>query len=160
MFQRVFRQTILSSNKFIVDFPCTFNIKCFSTSSMHCKKSSDLFTLRPASPFSIYLKVKYPKMKEEHPNFAVTEITQAIAAEWKQLSTTEKAKYKDLFNEEMKEYRADDAIQEIEKMKQEIKKLLHDKPTQFRSSSSLYFTDRLSNSIGNGHILHLDFMTG
>ena len=51
----------------------------------------------------------------------------------------------------MKEYMADNVIQEIEKVKEEIAELLHDRPTRYINSPSLYFTESLKNIKGNGY---------
>jgi len=50
-------------------------------------------TKRPLSGYMLFGQEVRPKIKAEHPNFAVTEVMQEVGKRWKQLSDDEKAKY-------------------------------------------------------------------
>ncbi len=145
--QRMFRQTVLS-NQFNWKFPRIFDSKWFCLSSTQCKVKSGL---RPLNNYNIYYKMTYKRLKEEHPSLKTSEICQAIAEEWKQLSEAEKRNYSELYKDKMKEYEADGTIQELEKIKNEINELLHDRPSHCMSNMNIwnfYFAEVMTNSKG------------
>ena len=76
----------------------------------------------------------YPRLKDKHPNSRATEISKLAAEEWKQLSETEKEEYREMCKDRIKEYKADDTKQEIERMRREIEELVHDRPAQYLST--------------------------
>ena len=131
MLQRTLRQFI-SSNQLILNFPRTCDVKWFSLSSIYSKKA---FGLRPPpQPFNLFRQMAYPRLKDKHPNSRATEISKLAAEEWKQLSETEKEEYREMCKDRIKEYKADDTKQEIERMRKEIEELVHDRPAQYLST--------------------------
>ena len=163
MFQRMFRQTVLS-NQFNLSFPRIFDSKWFSLSSTQCKVTTGLRP--PNSPYSMYYKMTYPRLKEEHPSLKASEVCQAVADEWKQLSEAEKRKYSELNKDKMKEYEADDNIQEIEKIKNEINELMHDRPSHYKYNMNIwnfYCAEIMVNSkrdiVGNMKNMKKDWMS-
>ena len=145
MFQRIFRQ-VISSKQCIANFPYIVDIKHFRPSIIYFKAESNN---KNSGPFEIYSRKMYPILKEEHPNLRNNQIVQAVSQEWQQLSKKEKDKYRNLFQDEMDAWRADnDTIEEIEKLKNEIAELVHDRPTRYSSLSNFYFADVASKSNG------------
>ncbi len=134
MFQTIFRQ-VISSNQCIVNFPYIVDIKHFRPSKIYFKAESKIKHLLL---FKIYSRKMYPIQKEEHSSLTHHQILQAVSQEWQQLSKKEKDNNKDIFQDEMDAWRADnDTIQEIEKLKNEIAELVHDRPTRYSSPSKL-----------------------
>ena len=79
---------------------------------------------------------------------------------WNELSETEKEKYKDIYNNNMKEYKADDTVKEIEQLKNEIEELLADRPTHYKNNWSFQMADGLRTTKGMDIIEYVDIVTG
>ncbi len=135
----------IPSNQLILNFPRTCDNKWFSLSSIYMYKKKALGLRPPAQPFNMYFKIAYPRLKEKHPDSKAMTITKLAAEEWNQLSEAEKEEYIKMCKDKMKEYEADDARQEIERMRKEIEELVHDKPVQYASSWNFYFGDAARN---------------
>ncbi len=147
MFQRVFRQTILS-NQFNVNFQPFFDVKRFSLSSIYSHNST-IYNLRPSRPFFLYYKLMLPILKEENPSHRHSVILHAVAEKWRQLSEKEKGKYKAMCKDNRKEYKDHSSLHEIKKMTDEVTELVHDRPTKHRSSWHILFTDINTENVSN-----------
>ena len=147
MFQRVFRQTILS-NQFNVNFQPFFDVKRFSLSSIYSHNST-IYNLRPSRPFFLYYKLMLPILKEENPSHRHSVILHAVAEKWRQLSEKEKGKYKAMCKDNRKEFKVHSSLHEIKIMTDEVKELVHDRTPQYTNSWHLAMTDVMRNDKKN-----------
>jgi len=82
------------------------------------KKKDSNAPKRPATAFFLFSSVYREKLKEEHPEFKVTEVARELGRLWKECSDEEKEKYSRLATEKKAQYKID--VEEYQKKKKEL----------------------------------------